>query len=330
MRGLPTPAELACLSRMGKFSGCRPLAMPASAVVRKSIQNVLSKLPSMPHCDYAYGSYVFSQANNQPTSGSMVDIIRIVPDSISFHRENVRLNPKHYSALLRILYHLSAGMFDFLTNRLLYNIVSEEDCILKYGVVGIRDLERDLLDWNELYLAGRFHKPVLCLSSDPSMQPRVYAAIQKNRLSALEVSLSLLPARFTLHNLLCTATALSYNGDFRMAFAENPQKICNIVDGQKSELHDIYVPLLETQIPAKIRRIDFESFEKTAKYTAETLDLPKAVAQKLENSPSLGLQRALSSIVFRSSILQAVWGLFSVHFLISVRYAASKIKKRFF
>ncbi len=64
---------------------------------------------------------------------------------------------------------------------------------IKYGVVSLATLERDLRQWDSLYCAGRLHKPVLSLREHPAAA----AAQAANLLAALRVALLLLPERFT-------------------------------------------------------------------------------------------------------------------------------------
>ena len=51
---------------------------------------------------FAYGSGVFQQDNSSDLSQNMTDFIIGVEDSESWHRENLRLHPGHYSGLARM------------------------------------------------------------------------------------------------------------------------------------------------------------------------------------------------------------------------------------
>lgn len=74
-------------------------------------------------------------------------------------------------------------------------------------------------------------------------------AYQINLMSAVRVALLLLPARFTEHDLYSAIAGISYLGDPRMRFyAENPNKVRNIVDGQLANFRRLYAPLVE-QLP---------------------------------------------------------------------------------
>lgn len=116
---------------------------------------------------------------------------------------------------------------------------------MKYGVVNIDNLCRDLSDWTTLYMAGRLHKPVKILRNDP----RVLLANQVNLLSAVRVALLLLPERFSELELYNTIAGLSYMGDPRMSLpTENPHKVQNIVNSQLSNLRRLYSPLIH-QLP---------------------------------------------------------------------------------
>lgn len=117
--------------------------------------------------------------------------------------------------------------------------------MVKYGVVNIETLCRDLSDWNSLYIAGRMHKPVKILRNDP----RVLLSNHVNLLSAVRVALLLLPETFSEHQLYTTIAGLSYMGDPRMSLpAENPHKVANIVNSQLANFRRLYLPLIQ-QLP---------------------------------------------------------------------------------
>ncbi len=59
--------------------------------------------------------------------------------------------------------------------------------LIKYGVISTASLEQDLTHWNQIYIAGRLHKPVLDLMG-PSCASLVQA-LKYNRESALRAVL---------------------------------------------------------------------------------------------------------------------------------------------
>jgi translocator assembly and maintenance protein 41 len=97
--------------------------------------------------------------------------------------------------------------------------------MMKYGVISKRILLDDLTTWNNLYVAGRLHKPVQYLKCSSEVE----AAIDANKRLAFSVTLSLLPAVFREIDLYLKLASLSYIGDPRMIVGENPRKVVNLV-----------------------------------------------------------------------------------------------------
>ncbi|EAU39255.1 conserved hypothetical protein [Aspergillus terreus NIH2624] len=121
--------------------------------------------------------------------------------------------------------------------------VTVNGTLIKYGVVNLDTLCRDLSSWDTLYLAGRLQKPVKILRD----HPKVRLANQMNLLSAVRVALLLLPEQFTEFQLYSTIAGISYMGDLRMVLpAEDPKKVNNIVSGQMANFRRLYAPLIET------------------------------------------------------------------------------------
>ena len=99
----------------------------------------------------------------------------------------------------------------------------------KYGVIRKdRFVNAMQGDYNSFFIQGRFQKPVYTIFSTNEIDE----AIDKNRDLALLIALLTLnkdkPTLMDLYQQICN---LSYNGDIRMLFAENPNKVENIVNG---------------------------------------------------------------------------------------------------
>jgi len=113
--------------------------------------------------------------------------------------------------------------------------------MMKYGVAEVSALESDLSGWTSLYVAGRAHKPLRLIQRGPDSFSR---ALRLNLESAAAAALLQLPDAFTARQLLVAVAGISYAGDFRMVFGENPRKVENIVDGQFDDLARLYWPVL--------------------------------------------------------------------------------------
>ena len=233
-----------------------PTAMPdmsqrtaEEAEHRKHILAILHgmNLPIMQYA-FAYGSGVFSQAPLSRRDGGappMIDMVVAVKDPVHWHAANMLRNKSHYPWwtrwfglwAIRAAQKMGAGLW-----YVPYVKVNNE--IIKYGVISIEDLCKDLLYWNTLYVGGRMHKPIACLFD--ATNNRVPNAQQANLTSALRASLLLLPASFSEMELYRMLASLSYMGDFRMKVpgGENRNKVENIVKHQLPWFRIMYSTLL--------------------------------------------------------------------------------------
>ncbi|CCC07158.1 unnamed protein product [Sordaria macrospora k-hell] len=207
---------------------------------------------------FAYGSGVFPQSKSsgkvisdeelrkihpkapeavkraQDGTPKMIDFIFGVTHTQHWHSLNMKQHRHHYSALAS----LGSGAVSVLQPYVIVNGI-----LIKYGVVQLDTLERDLTQWDTLYLAGRLHKPVKILRDDP----KIRLANQINLLSALRTALLLLPPKFTEDELFATIAGISYLGDPRMSLpTENPSKVKNIVGNNMTNFRRLYLPLIET------------------------------------------------------------------------------------
>lgn len=331
-------------------------------VVPSIYSRILSNFQSNFAFCFAYGSAVKKQISNKKKE-NMIDLIYCVDDSLKWHETNLKTNPSHYSGLK----YLGPGFItQFQENfgaKVYFNalVPLDDDLLVKYGVVTTKDLITDLLDWSDLYLAGRLHKPVEIITRTSNAE--LQTALQLNLQSAVHTALLLLPDTFTEYDFYHTISNLSYSGDFRMAFGENKNKVENIVRPQVQGFWNLYGPILKTMLDyvdfpmlrespanadapssccqdvgplAKLHHLNqlprwpqkrLTLFWNKGTFKQDTEDVLRAIAY--DPDCNLIVEQIINDIVFKSSASQSAKSIVTAGFFKSIRYSGRKIKKMF-
>lgn len=320
-------------------------------------KNILSLFPleELTYC-FAYGSGVIKQSGKY-SSQPMIDLVFVVNDTVQFHKQNLDMNPHHYSGLKYLGSKLVANVQDNFGAKVYYNTlipIKDLGVTIKYGVVSQSNLVTDLLDWSELYLAGRLHKPVQDLM--PATDPILQKALQQNLYSAVHTALLMLPDVFTEKELFKTLTNLSYSGDFRVIFGEDKNKVNNIVDAQVERFQEIYHPIIDklyefidmqgdasgricrqdtspvarlhhlNQLPRTPQRSIVRFWNKQAGgKRQDTEDVLRAVSFDVD--VDVIVASSVKNIVWLSSTSQSLKGLFTAGLFKSIIYSGRKILK---
>ncbi|KAG7397522.1 Phosphatidate cytidylyltransferase, mitochondrial [Phytophthora boehmeriae] len=292
----------------------------------------------------AYGSGVFQQKNHD-ASDSMVDLVFAVDDPQAWHEQNLARNPHHYSFLkflgaanvAAFQENFGAGVYYNTLVPLTGKLLGTR--LIKYGVVSTKTLCEDLQTWKTLYLSGRMHKPVSILSSSEVIRE----ASSQNLAHALNYALLCLPEKFSEHDLYMKIAGISYLGDFRMTFGENPKKVRNIVDGNFKSFQEIYQhkikdsPFMSRSLSGGDMLVANSSDSKVRDTIVEALpsNIFQRLAAKLQGSNHQAvskkqLQRVVASIVFRSSRSQSIKGIATAGGVKSIVYVAQKLKRTYF
>lgn len=284
---------------------------------------------------FAYGSGVLPQASKR--EDVMLDVIIVVDDPVSWHRENLARNAWHYSILgqlgaptVSFVQQLGPGVY-FNTH-----VPLPGGCIwrtMKYGVVSIARLADELVTWRWLYLAGRLHKPVVFLKGD---QQLLGEALQINLRSAVISALSLLPTHFDSVALFSTIAALSYDGDVRFDVgAEDPNKIANIVKPNLDRFAILFKQSLQTAVASSLLvQTGAHTYQQTHATTLQMLPVGLVFEPGLRRRDNLphdhlatAVRGALRHAVRRSSFLQTTKGMFMAGPARSWIYLAAKLSK---
>lgn len=172
----------------------------------------------------------------------MIDFILATKFTQHFHSLNLRKHGDHYSALSNLGSGAVSWVQDGIGAGVYFNpYVVVNGALIKYGVVNMETLYKDLSEWNTLYLAGRLHKPVKILTEDPNIR----LANQRNLMAAVRCALLLLPPTFTERQLYETIASISYTGDPRMSIGgDSPNKVSNIVNYQLRAFRQLYSSLV--------------------------------------------------------------------------------------
>jgi translocator assembly and maintenance protein 41 len=229
---------------------------------KEALRQVLWRFRAPIRYAFAYGSGVFSQSSSttpanltphphppeaivkwQKGGGKMIDFIFGVSYTQHWHSINLQQHRDHYSFLGSLGSGLVSRVQDNWGAGVYFNpYITVNGTLIKYGVVNLDTIQRDLSQWDSLYLAGRLQKPVKILRDDP----KVRLANQINLISAVRTALLMLGPTFTERELYTAIAGISYLGDPRMSLnTENPNKVSNIVRNQTSNFRQLYSPLIE-------------------------------------------------------------------------------------
>lgn len=190
------------------------------------MESILEQFPSVCFA-FAYGSGVIEQTGYASNSASqvLIDVILVVEDSVSWHEQNMLMNPEDYTPLFPLSVNSIAKVQEKFGGRLWYNVFipirSNPSYHMKYGVISKADMLSDLKNWHWLYAAGRLHKPVQILKRNVEIEN----AMRVNYHHALQTALLLMPKTFNEIDLFRGVASLSYIGDPRMIAGENPKKV---------------------------------------------------------------------------------------------------------
>lgn len=276
---------------------------------------------------YGYGSGVFKQSGYTDKDKPQIDLILVVDDLKKWHLENMKKNPRDYSFTGKLFFkYASVSKLKGLAGITYLSNIKEDGSIYKYGTIEKNDLVSYLETWNSFYLPGRFQKRILPIIDSKEIE----VANEKNRNAVLLVALLTLPMnRNKLIDVYTGICGLSYLGDTRMKFAENPRKVLNIVEGSYDSLNEIYGKECPYFKILKDEKIEIAR-EKIIK---DISLLPSGLLEYLENEKDLQVVREKIISYFtelnkKESSKQTLKGLFTNGIIRSIQYASKKVMKK--
>ena len=292
-----------------------------------NIFDFISTLPEVVDI-IGYGSGVKNQEGYTDDIKRQIDLILTVNDIYEFHKLNFKKYPNIYSNIgIKLIKHVNNIGTDI-------NYVSNIDYknnAYKIGVINKNDLSKDLITWDNMYMAGRCQKPISTLR----IRDKVKNEIIYNRLNALKIALLLNHNKtITEQELYETICSLSYIGDIRMTMhCENPDKIKNIVNGSKIEFREIYNEVNDNLFDIKNNIISTN----TDKILNSILDIPESLLKYLHKHMDLNninIDELNNNIInylkitnFKSSIAQPIKSIIINGTEKSLNYLKEKRKK---
>ena len=127
------------------------------------LSSILSKFPPVSF-GIAYGSAVFKQTTKN--ENNMLDLVFAVDNTKEWHKENLKINPNHYSCLK----YLGLDAISYVQDSGASIYYNSDWPDLKYGIISKSALVRDLTNWDTYYIAGRMQKPVLWLTESEDIR----------------------------------------------------------------------------------------------------------------------------------------------------------------
>ncbi|XP_040594173.1 phosphatidate cytidylyltransferase, mitochondrial isoform X4 [Mesocricetus auratus] len=209
------------------------------------LRRILAHFPEDLSLAFAYGSAVYRQAGpSAHQENPMLDLVFTVDDPVAWHEKNLKKNWSHYSFLKLLGPRIISLVQNNYGAGVYFNpLIMCDGKLIKYGVISTGTLIDDLLNWNNLYIAGRLQKPVKIVSMNENVVLR--SALDKNLKSAVTTACLMLPESFSEEDLFIEIAGLSYSGDFRMVIGEEKAKVLNIVKPNVAHFRELYGNILQ-------------------------------------------------------------------------------------
>ena len=221
-----------------------------------------------------YGSMVKQQIGNID-EGRQVDIIATTENDLEWHKKNYKLSKKDYfsfSCFLLPAFHSFVTDINYLSN------INFNNTSFKLGIINEDALIKDLLEWDNMFMAGRFQKSNQLVKSSSELEK----AIQINKLNALKFAIIMADKEeISIEELLKIICSISYYHDIRTILKfENPHKIDDIVTSSYEELKADYFGLEHSFIGIDNEKL-FINKNELAYRLRYDCDLPKAFLEYL-------------------------------------------------
>lgn len=271
----------------------------------------------LPEHDFlmTYGSGAFPQANYEGVP--VIDYVLSVPDITRFHKENLEKNSADYSAISKSLGPKNLSSLG--KNLVFYNaFVNVEGREIKYGVVETKTLIKDLMRWNNHFLAGRCKNPIKKIKSNQ----KIDEALQVNLEYGVNLALLASPEKIWINDFYKIIAGFSYNGSIRQVFGfEDKNKLVNIISKNKEYYDKTYEEFIKND-PNLVLSNGILHQNKA----------PDVNNLRFTKTPGLGrnLEESLSELqrrVFWSSVKQISLGLISAGPVKSYVYLSNKKNK---
>lgn len=282
--------------------------------MKELINEFLNKRPDVV-ASFGYGSGVFKQLGYDKKEIAQIDLILIVSDIKKWHQENIKKNPQDYSFIgKRFFLNSNLNKIKGITGITYQSNIKYKNNLFKYGVIEYNDFVRHMRNWDSFYVPGRFQKPILIIKSNYTIDN----LIVENRRNACKIALLCLKEK-KIKDLYLTICGLSYAGDTRMKFAENPKKVDNIVGASFDKFKEMYKF-------DDLYKINGEEIE----YKINLNDLPLSLEEYIKNDKTKEkILEYLYKLNKKESKLQTIKGIKTNGIVKSAKYGFAKIMKKF-
>ncbi|XP_069907196.1 phosphatidate cytidylyltransferase, mitochondrial isoform X3 [Oryctolagus cuniculus] len=258
---------------------------------------VFRNFPAGPTSFAGVGTETFLLFTSQ---NAMLDFVFTVDDPVAWHSKNLKKNRSHYSFLKVLGPRIISSIQNNCGAGVYYNpLITCDGRLIKYGVISTSVLVEDLLNWNNLYVAGRLQKPVKIVAMSENVILR--SALDKNLRSAATAAFLMLPESFSEEDLFVEIAGLSYSD-------KSPE-------GQFTQLM-----ALPKTLQQQINRI--------MDPPGKNRDVEETLLQ-VAHDPDCGdvVRLGLSAIVRASSVRQSAKGIFTAGVKKSLVYGSLKLHK---